>query len=70
MPLETAAPFIFNLKMQVAIGPVIMDVTQGAIQILGFFTIFPICSMDVPMPCEMSPPHLFSGKDITAKPII
>ncbi len=48
----------------------IIEVTHGAIQMRGFFTIFPICSMDVPMPWETSPPHLFSGNDITANPTI
>ena len=46
------------------------EVRIGAIQMRGFFTIFPICSMDVPIPWETSPPHLFSRKDITAKPTI
>ena len=70
MPEETGVPFILRLKMQVAMGPVIMEVTQGAIQILGFRTILPICSMEVPIPWETRPPHLFSGKDMTAKPTI
>ena len=48
----------------------IADVMIGGIQILGFRTMLPICSMDVPIPWEISPPHLFSLKDITAKPII
>ena len=26
--------------------------------------------MDVPIPCEISPPHLFSGNEIIAKPTI
>ena len=56
--------------MQVAMGPVIAEVTQGAIQIFGLRTMLPICSMEVPMPWETSPPHLFSGKDMTAKPTI
>ena len=43
---------------------------MGAIQIRGFFTILPICSMEVPMPCDISPPQRFSGKDMTAKPTI
>ena len=42
IPDDTAAPFICNLNIQVAIGPVIMDVIHGAIQTLGFFTILPI----------------------------
>ena len=48
----------------------IADVMIGGIQILGFRTMLPICSMDVPIPWEISPPHLFSLKDINAKPII
>ena len=39
-------------------------------QILGFRTIFPICNMEVPIPCAKSPPHLFSRKLSTAKPIM
>ena len=70
MPEETGAPSMRSLKMQVAMGPVIAEVTQGAIQIFGLRTMLPICSMEVPMPWETSPPHLFSGKDMTAKPTI
>ena len=36
----------------------------------GFFTILPICSMLVPIPCAIRPPHLFSLKLITANPTI
>ena len=43
---------------------------MGAIQILGFLTIFPICSIDVPRPWAKSPPIPFSRKLNTAKPII
>ena len=43
---------------------------MGAIQIFGFFTILPICSMEVPIPCETRPPQRFSGNDMTAKPTI
>ncbi len=43
---------------------------MGGIQIRGFFTILPICSMEVPSPWEIRPPHLFSRKLITAKPTI
>ncbi len=50
IPEDTAVPFICNLKRQVAIGPVMADVRIGAIQILGFLTIFPIWSMEVPIP--------------------
>ena len=42
----------------------------GGSQIRGFRTIFPIWSIEVPMPWAKSPPHLFSLKLITAKPII
>ena len=48
----------------------IAEATVGAIQIRGFLTMLPIWSMEVPIPCDTSPPHLFSLKDITAKPII
>ena len=70
MPEDTAAPSILRWKMQVATGPVMALVTIGAIQMRGFFTMLPICSMEVPIPWETSPPMPFSGNDITAKPII
>ena len=46
------------------------EVRMGGIQIRGFFTILPIWSMEVPMPWDTRPPHLFSRKLITAKPTI
>ena len=70
MPEATASPFIFMRKIQVAIGPVTADASVGGIQISGFLTIFPICSIEVPMPCAKRPLHLFSLKLITAKPTI
>ncbi len=70
MPEETGVPFICSLKMQVATGPVTAEAMMGGIQIRGFFTILPICSMEVPSPWEIRPPHLFSRKLITAKPTI
>ena len=51
-------------------GPVTAEAAIGGTQIQGFLTILPICSIEVPMPWETSPPHLFSLKDITAKPTI
>ena len=45
-------------------------VTVGGIQIRGFFTMFPIWSMEVPMPWAKRPPKRFSLKLITAKPTI
>lgn len=42
IPDDTAVPFICSLKRHVATGPVIADVTIGAIHILGFFIMFPI----------------------------
>ena len=50
MPELTAAPFIWSLKMHVAIGPVMADVTMAGIQIFGLRTMLPICSMLVPSP--------------------
>ena len=50
MPEETGVPFICILKTQVARGPVMAEVTMGAIQIRGFLTMLPIWSMEVPMP--------------------
>ena len=70
MPEATGAPFICMRKTQVAIGPVMAEVMMGGSQIKGLRTILPICSMEVPMPCETSPPHLFSLKDMNAKPTI
>ena len=42
IPDDTGVPFICSLNKHVAIGPVIADVTIGAIHILGFLIIFPI----------------------------
>ena len=42
----------------------------GAIQMRGFFTMLETCSMEVPLPWAIRPPHLFSRKLMTAKPII
>ncbi len=36
----------------------------------GFLTMLPICSIDVPIPCEITPPQRFSRKEMAAKPII
>ena len=47
-----------------------MDARVGAIQILGFFTMFPIWSMEVPRPWAKRPPQPFSLKLMTAKPTI
>ena len=46
IPEETGVPFIWSLNRQVAIGPVIADVRMGAILMRGFFTIFPIWSIE------------------------
>ena len=48
-------------------GPVMADASVGGIHMRGFFTIFPICSILVPIPWEMSPLHLFSRKLIICK---
>ena len=58
------------LKTTVATGPVTMLARVGAIQIRGFFTMFPICSIEVPSPWAKRPPTPFSLKERTAKPII
>ena len=50
MPELIGAPFIWSLNTQVAIGPVIAEVTMGAIQIRGFLTMFGIWSIEVPSP--------------------
>ena len=70
MPELTGAPFICNLKMQVAMGPVMAEARMGGIQILGFLTMLGICSMLVPTPWATRPPQRFSLKLMTAKPII
>ena len=46
------------------------DASVGPIQIRGFRTILPIWSMEVPIPWDTRPPHLFSLKDMTANPTI
>ena len=51
-------------------GPVMAAASVGGIQMRGFFTILPICSILVPNPWEISPLHLFSLKLIAAKPTI
>ena len=51
---DVAVPFILSLKMQVARGPVIADVIIGAINILGFLIMLPICNIEVPIPCDTS----------------
>ena len=70
MPEEMGAPFISILNTQVAMGPVMAEARVGAIHIRGFFTMLPICSMEVPRPWDTRPPTLFSLKEITAKPTI
>ena len=50
MPEDTGGPFISIRKMQVETGPVTAEVRMAGSQILGFFTILPICSMEVPNP--------------------
>ena len=57
-------------KRQVARGPVTMEAKVGGSQMRGFFTIFPIWSMEVPSPWARSPPVPFSRKLKMAKPII
>ena len=56
--------------MQVDIGPVMAAVKVGGIQVRGFFIMLGICSIDVPIPCDTSPPQRFSLNDITANPTI
>ena len=54
----------------VEIGPVTAAAKVGATQMIGFFTIFPIWSIEVPRPCDTTPPHPFSRKLTVAKPTI
>lgn len=70
MPELMAAPYILILKTQVASGPVIAEASVGGSYIAGWRIILGIWSMLVPIPCESSPPHLLSRKDMTAKPTI
>ena len=49
-------------------GPTIALATMGGTMIWGRRMRLGIWSMLVPIPCAMSPPHLFSRKDCTAKP--
>ena len=54
VPMPDATPpegsFIWKWNRQVARGPVMAEVKIGGIQIFGFFTMLPICSMEVPSP--------------------
>ena len=70
MPELMAAPFICKRNKQVAMGPVMAEVTVGAIQMRGFFTMLGIWSIEVPRPWLTRPPQPFSRKLITAKPTI
>ena len=60
----------FTLKTQVERGPEIAEEMIIGSMITGFFMIFGICNILVPSPCAISPLHLFSRKEATAKPII
>lgn len=42
IPEDTAAPFIWSLKIQVDTGPITAEERMAGSQIFGFFTIFPI----------------------------
>lgn len=68
MPEETAAPFISSLNRQVATGPVTALAAMAGIHIFGLRTMLPICSIEVPSPCETTPPQPFSLNETTAKP--
>ena len=70
MPDATAGPFWLSWNTHVATGPVTAEATMAGTQISGFFTMFPICSMEVPRPCDSRPPQRFSRKLSTAKPTI
>ena len=48
------------LSSTVDTGPRIALVRMAGSQITGFRTIFGICSIDVPSPCAIAPPTLFS----------
>ena len=50
IPEDTGGPFISIRKMHVETGPVTAEVRMAGSQILGFFTILPICNMEVPRP--------------------
>ena len=68
MPEDTAAPFISSLNRQVATGPVTALAAMAGIHIFGLRTMLPICSIEVPSPCETTPPQPFSLNETTAKP--
>ena len=70
MPEAMGGPFIFIWNRQVEMGPVMAEASVGGIQMRGFLTMLPICSMLVPSPCDSRPPQRFSGKLMTAKPTI
>ena len=70
MPDEMAAPSMRRPNTQVAMGPVMAEVRMAGIQMRGLRTMLPICSIEVPRPCDTRPPQPFSLKLITAKPTI
>ena len=72
VPMPEATPpegsFIWNWNTQVARGPVMAEVKMAGSQMRGLRTMLPICSMEVPRPWLMRPPHRFSRKERKAKP--
>ena len=55
VPIPAETPVHFNPKTAEEIGPVIAEARVGAIHILGFFTMLPIWSIEVPRPWAISP---------------
>ncbi len=70
VPMPAPAGLFFILKTRLARGPKIALATIGGIHIIGFFIIFEICNIEVPIPCANSPFQPLTLKLITAKPII
>ena len=70
VPMPPPTALQRSSKTQVERGPTIALATMGGSMICGRRMRLGICNMLVPMPCAMSPPHLFSRKDWTAKPTI
>ena len=70
VPIPAPIGTFSNWNTHVAIGPVMAAANVGGIHVKGFFMMLGICNIDVPMPCETSPPQRFSLNDITANPTI
>ena len=60
VPMPAPASLLVMRNMPTAMGAVTMPANVGGTRMRGFFTILPICNMEVPKPCAMSPLMPFS----------